>query len=310
MPRRSRTSSTTPARRSCSSTPSSRTSLQGVEAKHKFVIGTEADAELYARRRRSRTVDRPGREHHRDDQLHERHHRPPEGRAAHPPQHLAERGDVRLAHDGQRPRRAAAHAPDVPLQRLGHAVRGHRHGRPPHRAAQGRRRRDPAARRDHGVTLMCGAPAVVAAILDAAQEWDGPIPGRGTTRIVVAGAPPPTRTIERVQTELGWEFMQIYGLTETTPLLTINRTRAEYDELDPNEHASRLGRAGVARTRRAHPCRRRRRGTRPRQPRDGRVLGAAGCDREGDRRRLVPHRRRRLRRRRRTTCRSRIARRT
>ena len=53
--------------------------------------------------------------------------------------------------------------------------------------------------RDHGVTLMCGAPAVVAAILDAAQEWDGPIPGRGTTRIVVAGAPPPTRTIERVR---------------------------------------------------------------------------------------------------------------
>jgi fatty-acyl-CoA synthase len=99
--------------------------------------------------------------------------------------------------------------------------------------------------REHGVTLMCGAPAVVAAILDAAQEWDGPIPGRGTTRIVVAGAPPPTRTIERVQTDLGWEFIQIYGLTETTPLLTINRTRAEYDELDSNEHASRLGRAGA-----------------------------------------------------------------
>ncbi len=47
----------------------------------------------------------------------------------------------------------------------------------------------------HGVTLMCGAPAVVAAILDAAAEWEGEIPGRGRTRIVVAGAPPPTRTI-------------------------------------------------------------------------------------------------------------------
>ena len=33
--------------------------------------------------------------------------------------------------------------------------------------------------RDHGVTLMCGAPAVVAAILDAAAEWDGEIPGAG-----------------------------------------------------------------------------------------------------------------------------------
>ena len=30
----------------------------------------------------------------------------------------------------------------------------------------------------HGVTLLCGAPAVVAAILDAASTWDGPDPGR------------------------------------------------------------------------------------------------------------------------------------
>ena len=40
---------------------------------------------------------------------------------------------------------------------------------------------------------------------------------------MVAGAPPPSKTIERVETELGWEFIQIYGLTETAPLLTINR---------------------------------------------------------------------------------------
>ena len=80
---------------------------------------------------------------------------------------------------------------------------------------------------EHGVTLMCAAPAVVAAVLDAAAEWDGEIPGAGRTRIIVAGAPPPTRTIERVETELGWEFIQIYGLTETSPLLTMNRRRAE-----------------------------------------------------------------------------------
>ncbi|MCU1355009.1 MAG: acyl-CoA synthetase (AMP-forming)/AMP-acid ligase [Acidimicrobiales bacterium] len=98
---------------------------------------------------------------------------------------------------------------------------------------------------EHGVTLMCGAPAVVNAILDAAATWDGPIPGAGRTRIVVAGAPPPTRTIERVETELGWEFVQIYGLTETAPLLTMNRTRAEWDDLTPGERAVKLGRAGA-----------------------------------------------------------------
>ena len=75
----------------------------------------------------------------------------------------------------------------------------------------------------HGVTLLCGAPAVLGMILDAAAPWDGPIPGKGTVRMVVAGAPPPSRTIERTETELGWEFVQIYGLTETAPLLTMNR---------------------------------------------------------------------------------------
>ena len=98
---------------------------------------------------------------------------------------------------------------------------------------------------EHGVTFMCGAPAVWASVLDAAATWDGPIPGRDRVRIVVAGAPPPTRTIERIETELGWEFIQIYGLTETAPLLTVNRTRSEWDELTPHERAKMLGRAGV-----------------------------------------------------------------
>lgn len=98
---------------------------------------------------------------------------------------------------------------------------------------------------EHGVTLLCGAPAVVAMVLEAAATWDGPVPGAGRTRIVVAGAPPPTRTIERIETELGWEMIQIYGLTETAPLLTINRTRQEWDDLPAAERASRLGAAGV-----------------------------------------------------------------
>src|ERR1051325_1347858 len=97
----------------------------------------------------------------------------------------------------------------------------------------------------HGVTLLCGAPAVVNAILDAAETWDGPIPGRDRVRMVVAGAPPPTRTIERMETELGWEFIQIYGLTETAPLLTMNRAPGEWDGIDVAERSRRLSRAGT-----------------------------------------------------------------
>ncbi len=99
--------------------------------------------------------------------------------------------------------------------------------------------------RDHGVTLMCGAPAVWNAVLDAARDWDGEIPGRDRVRVICAGAPPPSRTIARVSEELGWEFLQLYGLTETSPLLTFNRTRPADDALSPEERARKLSRAGA-----------------------------------------------------------------
>ncbi|MCP4223407.1 MAG: long-chain fatty acid--CoA ligase, partial [Actinomycetia bacterium] len=71
------------------------------------------------------------------------------------------------------------------------------------------------------------------------------IPGSGRLRMVVAGAPPPTKTMERIETELGWEFIQIYGLTETAPLLTMSRCRSEWDDLSPSDRARKLGRAGA-----------------------------------------------------------------
>src|SRR3954452_14752139 len=97
----------------------------------------------------------------------------------------------------------------------------------------------------YGVTVMCAAPAVVAAVLDAAPHWAGEIPGRDRTRIVVAGAPPPTKTVARVEAGLGWEVLQIYGLTETSPLLTVNRRRSEWDDLEPEARAQKLVRAGT-----------------------------------------------------------------
>ncbi|MBO0843614.1 MAG: AMP-binding protein [Nocardioides sp.] len=102
--------------------------------------------------------------------------------------------------------------------------------------------------RDQGVTYMCAAPAVAAAVLDALPEWkatEGEVPGRDRVRVIMAGAPPPTKTVVRVQEELGWEFIQIYGLTETSPLLTINRTRQEWDDLPADERAAKLTRAGA-----------------------------------------------------------------
>ena len=159
----------------------------------------------------------------------------------------------------------------------------------------------------HGVTVMCAAPAVAAAVLEAAQTWEGEIPGRDRVRIIMAGAPPPTKTVVRVEEELGWEFIQIYGLTETSPLLTVNRTRAEWDDLSAEERAEKLTRAGMPaigvtpedRRGARGDGQRHRRGAGPLQRGAGGLLGAARGDRTSAPGRLVPHRRRRRARRRR-----------
>jgi fatty-acyl-CoA synthase len=98
----------------------------------------------------------------------------------------------------------------------------------------------------HGVTFMCAAPAVLNAVLDACPAWSGPVPGADrVTRVIAAGAPPPSKTIERIENELGWEFCQIYGLTETSPLLTINRRRREQADAPISDISRELGRAGA-----------------------------------------------------------------
>ncbi len=98
----------------------------------------------------------------------------------------------------------------------------------------------------HSVTFMCAAPAVVNATLDGLSGWQGDVPGGDrVTRVICAGAPPPSKTIERIETDLGWEFCQIYGLTETSPLLTINRRRREQAGVPVTEVSHDLSRAGA-----------------------------------------------------------------
>jgi acyl-CoA synthetase (AMP-forming)/AMP-acid ligase II len=97
----------------------------------------------------------------------------------------------------------------------------------------------------HGVTFMGGAPAVVNLILIAAANHPGGSWRPGKVRMVVGGAPPPTSTIERLETQLGWELIQLYGLTETSPVLTVNRRRAEWAALTAVQRARRLNRAGA-----------------------------------------------------------------
>ena len=91
-----------------------------------------------------------------------------------------------------------------------------------------------------GVTFACMAPAVLRAILDYPDKDKHTITTK--PRFTVAGAPPPAAFIERLEKELGWTFLQIYGLTETAPLLTVSHPDANWEEGD----YARRSRAGVA----------------------------------------------------------------
>lgn len=92
---------------------------------------------------------------------------------------------------------------------------------------------------EEGVTFACMAPAVLRTILDFPDKKRYPI--RTKPRFVVAGAPPPAAFIERMERELDWEFLQIYGLTETAPILTVSAP----DTNIPKDDYARRSRAGV-----------------------------------------------------------------
>jgi fatty-acyl-CoA synthase len=93
---------------------------------------------------------------------------------------------------------------------------------------------------DEKVTFACMAPAVLSTILNFPEKAKYTITTR--PRFTVAGAPPPAAFIERLEKELGWEFMQIYGLTETAPLLTVSVP--DYQNPDGQDF-TRRARAGV-----------------------------------------------------------------
>lgn len=94
-----------------------------------------------------------------------------------------------------------------------------------------------------GVTTLCVAPTVLIGIANAPDELRRSAP-RGL-RVITAGAPPAAATIERVEGELGWEITQAYGLTETSPFISICEPRPEHATLSGREHGIIKARQGV-----------------------------------------------------------------
>ncbi|HAF15843.1 MAG TPA: o-succinylbenzoate--CoA ligase [Blastocatellia bacterium] len=90
--------------------------------------------------------------------------------------------------------------------------------------------------KQESVSMLCAAPTVLISIANGPEELRREA-HRGV-RVLTAGAPPAAATIERVEGELGWVITQAYGLTETSPFITICEPRPEHEGLAGAERSA------------------------------------------------------------------------
>src|SRR5438874_12031917 len=97
--------------------------------------------------------------------------------------------------------------------------------------------------RSEQVGWLCAAPTVLISLANAPASARGDVP-KGV-QVITAGAPPAAATIERLEGEFGWNVTQVYGLTETSPFLTICEPRPEHAKLSPTERGVLKAKTGV-----------------------------------------------------------------
>ena len=90
--------------------------------------------------------------------------------------------------------------------------------------------------KQENITMLCAAPTVLISIANGPAELT--LEARRGIRILTAGAPPAAATIERIEGELGWVITQAYGLTETSPFITICEPRPEHEGLAAAERCA------------------------------------------------------------------------
>ncbi|MFN3688961.1 acyl-CoA synthetase [Salinarimonas sp.] len=95
---------------------------------------------------------------------------------------------------------------------------------------------------DHGVTHLCGAPIVMAALLNAPEAEKRALPH--AVQFFTAAAPPPEAVLSAMR-EAGFVVTHLYGLTETYGPSVVNDWHAEWDDLPAADYAAKKARQGV-----------------------------------------------------------------
>ena len=92
----------------------------------------------------------------------------------------------------------------------------------------------------HGVSHLCGAPAVLGMVLN----HEGVRPLERPVKVMTAGAAPPAAVLEGMG-RLGFDVTHVYGLTETYGPITVCAWDDAWDALPAPARAARLARQGV-----------------------------------------------------------------
>jgi 3-(methylthio)propionyl---CoA ligase len=94
----------------------------------------------------------------------------------------------------------------------------------------------------HKVTHLCGAPIVMATLLNAPESEKKPLPH--VVEFFTAAAPPPEAVLAAMK-DAGFNVTHLYGLTESYGPAVVNDWHAEWDALPPGEQAEKKARQGV-----------------------------------------------------------------
>ncbi|MGB9164166.1 MAG: acyl-CoA synthetase [Rhodomicrobium sp.] len=95
---------------------------------------------------------------------------------------------------------------------------------------------------DNKITHLCGAPIVMATILNAPDDMKRELPQ--TVEFMTAAAPPPEPVLAAMRAA-GFNVTHLYGLTETYGPAVVNEWKGEWDALDGAGQAHKKARQGV-----------------------------------------------------------------
>ncbi len=95
---------------------------------------------------------------------------------------------------------------------------------------------------DHGVTHFGGAPVILGTLVNAPEQDRRDFDH--TVQAMTAGAPPPAAILAAIE-PLGFNVMQVYGLTETYGHVSQCEWRDEWDAFEGDDRANLKARQGV-----------------------------------------------------------------